>query len=61
VSTDRNVERRLDPAPPGKSKVSKKRGIAKSKPKASIGEELPLEAERPVAKLDFSDDSEAKS
>lgn len=44
-----------------RAKGPKRKRTAKPKPRSPQGEELPLNAEKPVAQLDFSDDGETKS
>lgn len=61
VSDERASDRHSDPAPQPKARGMKRRRKAKSQPEAQSYDEFPLKVEKPKAKLDFSDDGEAKS
>ncbi len=60
-SDERSPDKRKGNAPQAKVKGTKKRKSAKSKPETQPNDELPLVIEKPVAKLDFSDDDGGKS
>ena len=61
IGEEQNEYRQNDSVPFAKFQGTRKRGSVQRKAKARISDKIPLDVEKPVAKLDFFDDGKSKS